>query len=131
MCPVVLRNSFGNIFAKYMHKCEHTFWRNRPEFRPEFWDAFMYIALFRLALSLENRPTIGGTLSPLPSTPERNCRYRVSKGTADMLSPHHKISFFSTLLYSVYTELEILPRITRFNFCSSCAEVNLYNENGM
>lgn len=97
----------------------------------EFLDAFMYIALFRLALSLENCPAIGGTSSLLPLTPERNCRYGVSKGTADMLSPHHKISFFSTLLYSVYTELEILPRITRFNFCSSCAEVNLYNENGM
>lgn len=75
----------------------------------EFLDAFMYIALFRLALSLENCPAIGGTSSLLPLTPERNCRYGVSKGTADMLSPHHKISFFSTLLYSVYTELGILP----------------------
>ena len=74
----------------------------------EFLDAFMYIALFRLALSLENCPAIGGTSSLLPLTPERNCRYGVSKGTADMLSPHHKISFFSTLLYSVYTELGIL-----------------------
>ena len=131
MCLVVLGNSFGTISAKYIHKCVHTFWRNRPEFRPDFLDAFMHIALFRLALSLENRPTIGGTSSSLPLTPERNCRYRVSKGTANMLFPHHKISFFSTLLYSVYTELGILPRITRFNFCSSCAEVNLYNENGM
>ena len=46
MCPVVLRNSFGNIFAKYMHKCEHTFWRNKAKFRPDFLDAFMYIAIF-------------------------------------------------------------------------------------
>ncbi len=35
-----------------------------------------------------------------------------SKGTADMPSPHHKISFFSTLLYSVYTEFGILPDFT-------------------
>ena len=46
VCPAVLRNSFRTISAKYMHKCEHTFWQNKSRIYTIIFQSIYYICVW-------------------------------------------------------------------------------------